>query len=284
VVIRANDRVSAVLAADESLIDVFTSLSPTFERLRNPAMRKVMTRLVTVEQAARMGGVEIDTLLDRLNGHATADTPSTAPRVSSGTAADATHAGDTAHAERPAALARIPADIIVTADVREELRAGREPFSIIMAARATVKPGGALCVRATFEPVPLYAVMQKQHLTHWTEQRAGDDWIVWFYADTPSPEASDSTTAAVPGPADGTSSDNTDEGVIVLDVRGLEPPEPMMRTLAALEDLPAGGTLVQINVRVPKFLLPLLEERGFAYDIREQGDVVRLFISRIAAT
>ena len=49
VVIQAGDRVSAVLAADESLIDVFTSLSPTFERLRNPAMRKVMTKLVTVK-------------------------------------------------------------------------------------------------------------------------------------------------------------------------------------------------------------------------------------------
>ena len=74
-----------------------------------------------------------------------------------------------------------------------------------------------------------------------------------------------------------------DDNVVVLDVRGLEPPEPMIRTLAALEQLPPGSTLVQINVRVPKFLLPLLDERGFTYDIREQGDVVRLFISRIAA-
>ncbi|HEX6693234.1 MAG TPA: DUF2249 domain-containing protein [Longimicrobiales bacterium] len=282
--IRASDRVSAVLAANESLIDVFTSLSPIFERLRNPAMRKVMTRLVTVEQAARMGGVEIDTLLDRLNGHATADTPSTTPDSSVGIHVDATHSDDTSSGVRPAALARISPDMIVTADVREELRAGREPFSIIMAARATVKPGGALCVRATFEPVPLYAVMQKQHLAHWTERRAEDDWVVWFYADTRSPEASASAAPdAVSTLGDGTSNDN-DDGVVVLDVRGLEPPEPMIRTLAALEELPAGGTLVQINIRVPKFLLPLLEERGFSYDIREQGDVVRLFISRIAAT
>jgi uncharacterized protein (DUF2249 family) len=67
--------------------------------------------------------------------------------------------------------------------------------------------------------------------------------------------------------------------VVILDVRDLEPPEPMVRTLAALEELPPGGTLLQINVRVPQFLLPRLEERGFTYEIREQApDLVRVFI------
>ena len=69
--------------------------------------------------------------------------------------------------------------------------------------------------------------------------------------------------------------------VLLLDVRGLEPPEPMVRTLEALETLPRGHTLVQLNVRVPEFLLPRLEERGFAYEIREQSpELVRVFIRR----
>ena len=50
-----------------------------------------------------------------------------------------------------------------------------------------------------------------------------------------------------------------------LDVRGLEPPEPMLRTLAELETLPRGHTLVQVNARVPQFLLPMLVERGFDF-------------------
>ena len=55
----------------------------------------------------------------------------------------------------------------------------------------------------------------------------------------------------------------------------------VVRTLAALEELPPGGTLVQLNVRVPQFLLPRLEERGFTYEIREQApDLVRVFIRR----
>jgi uncharacterized protein (DUF2249 family) len=173
--------------------------------------------------------------------------------------------------ERPAALDAVPADRIVTIDVRDELRNGREPFSTIMAAHREVPDGGALCVRAIFEPVPLYTVMRRHGLTHWTESRADDDWLVWFYP------AADSAAQDVPSAPAAVSAA---EDVVVLDVRGLEPPEPMERTLAALATLPQGSTLVQLNVRVPKFLLPLLEERGYTYEIREQDDVVRLFIRR----
>ena len=176
----------------------------------------------------------------------------------------------------PAALRAIPRERIVELDVREALRAGQEPFSQIMAARAQVPPGGALCLRAIFEPVPLYAVLGKQGFTHHTERLAGDDWRIWFYP-------ADAATAPAVGPAasaEGAPPEYGDD-VVVLDVRGLEPPEPMLRTLEALESLPAGGTLVQLNSRVPQFLLPMLAERGYRYDIREQSpDLVRLFITR----
>lgn len=56
---------------------------------------------------------------------------------------------------------------------------------------------------------------------------------------------------------------------VTLDVRGLEPPEPLVRTLAALESLPDGHQLVQVNVRVPQFLIPMLAERGYACDVDE---------------
>jgi hypothetical protein len=38
-------------------------------------------------------------------------------------------------------------------------------------------------------------------------------------------------------------------------------------TLTALESMPADAVLVQVNERVPQFLLPVLTERGFAYEI-----------------
>jgi uncharacterized protein (DUF2249 family) len=43
----------------------------------------------------------------------------------------------------------------------------------------------------------------------------------------------------------------------------------MELTLAAIETLERGQRLLQINDRVPVFLLPLLDERGFRYAIEE---------------
>jgi len=59
---------------------------------------------------------------------------------------------------------------------------------------------------------------------------------------------------------------------MILDNRGLEPPQPMMRTLAALEDLDKGQTLVIINDRRPMFLFEQLDELGYIYLTEQQDD------------
>lgn len=165
-------------------------------------------------------------------------------------------------------LRSVPSERLVDLDVREELRGGGEPFARIMAAIRELPQDGVLRLRAIFEPAPLYRVLGKQGFSHATEQLDSDDWRVWFYR-----EAAPARVAPIaPAPDVG-----TDE-VTVLDVRDLDPPEPMMRTLAALEKLPRGKTLLQINARVPQFLLPKLSQRGFVYEIHEQPEMVRVFI------
>lgn len=57
-----------------------------------------------------------------------------------------------------------------------------------------------------------------------------------------------------------------------LDNQGLEPPQPMMRTLAALEDLPEGETLSIINDRRPMFLYEQLDEMGCRHVTSELED------------
>jgi TusA-related sulfurtransferase len=47
-----------------------------------------------------------------------------------------------------------------------------------------------------------------------------------------------------------------------LDNRDLDPPEPMIRTLAAVEELRPGEVLCALLCREPVFLLPELGKRG----------------------
>ena len=66
-----------------------------------------------------------------------------------------------------------------------------------------------------------------------------------------------------------------------LDVRGLEPPLPMVRVLEAVESLAPGQRLEVLHHRRPIFLYPQLEERGcrHATDEPEPG-LVRITIWR----
>ncbi|WLR56599.1 DUF2249 domain-containing protein [Mesobacillus subterraneus] len=70
---------------------------------------------------------------------------------------------------------------------------------------------------------------------------------------------------------------------MILDNRGLEPPQPMMRTLTKLEELEEGETLIIINDRRPMFLFEQLDELGFLYLTEQQEDgSYRVTISRKA--
>jgi uncharacterized protein (DUF2249 family) len=61
--------------------------------------------------------------------------------------------------------------------------------------------------------------------------------------------------------------------VETIDARGLEPPEPLIRILNALESLPAGLKLRAITDRRPCHLFGEAEQRGFRHDdSNEQPD------------
>ncbi|HLR61709.1 MAG TPA: DUF2249 domain-containing protein [Lentibacillus sp.] len=59
---------------------------------------------------------------------------------------------------------------------------------------------------------------------------------------------------------------------MTIDNRGLEPPQPMMRTLKALDKLKSGESLSIINDRRPLFLYEELDDRGYAHETEAQED------------
>lgn len=58
----------------------------------------------------------------------------------------------------------------------------------------------------------------------------------------------------------------------VLDNRGLQPPQPMMRTLKNLEKMKKGEQLSIINDRRPMFLYEELDEMGYLHETEALDD------------
>jgi uncharacterized protein (DUF2249 family) len=143
----------------------------------------------------------------------------------------------------------------IDVDVRPILRSGGEPFSVIMAALDQLAPGQGLRLYATFKPVPLFAVMADKGFAHSERELDGGEWEVLF----------EPVTAPAASPPQAHSFDEWPEPKTKLDNRDLDPPEPMVRILAAAEKLAPGETLSALLRREPVFLFPQLEKRGFRW-------------------
>lgn len=258
--ITSTTTIGQLLDEHPELVDFLASYHPHFEKLRFGLLRKVMAPRVTVEQAAQMAGISAAELLGALRRAVREAEPTANPiTVPSGTHAPSA---------RPSALAT---QRPVHVDVRDDIRRGVEPFARIMAAVKALGAEEALVLRAPFEPIPLYDVLGRRGLAHWTERHAPDDWSVWFYRE-PRP-----AVAAATAPPSSTTRPLPER--LIIDVHGLEPPLPMMRVLEHLDTLAGDEQLEVIHDRRPMFLYPQLDERGFVHETDEpEPGVIRIRI------
>lgn len=150
---------------------------------------------------------------------------------------------------------------VVTLDVRQDIRHGREPFVRIMHTVAQLTPSQRLLLIAPFEPLPLLRIMAARGFSYATNQTDYGRWEILF-------EPSDKSAA-------GASHDAASPAVapsFEIDARGLEPPMPLVRILEALETLPPETVVIARTDRCPLLLLEELPRRGFAGETEETPD------------
>jgi uncharacterized protein (DUF2249 family) len=156
-----------------------------------------------------------------------------------------------------------------TLDVCEDIRAGREPFSKIMAAVAGLPSGQSLLLIAPFEPYPLFQVLAKQGFSHQSTKTPTGEWQVLFSRTGATSATTPVNTASSPAPLRDAAQPAE---ILDVDARGLEPPQPLVTILETLSSLPPGAMLRARTDRRPMHLYAQLEARGFAGESNEQSD------------
>jgi len=162
---------------------------------------------------------------------------------------------------------------LATLDVRDILKSGGEPFAEIMQAIASLSPGQGLRLLATFKPVPLFGIMAQRGFGHTEREIGGGDWEVIF---TPSNTLAAPVGAGAPAVSGRAEAPPTGS----LDLRGLDPPEPMRRALEAIEALRPGDSLVVVTDREPLLLHRELDRRKHAFVSEIRSDGCRTTIRR----
>lgn len=255
--------VADAIRSDPAVVDRLVALDPVFAKLRNPVLRKVMARLVRFRDAAKVAGVPLEAIMAAVNGEA-----QPASSEKSEAPSDAGPA--------PGWMASVDPEAAAHLDVRPILAAGDEPLGAVMRAAAAVPEGGVLLLEAPFDPVPLRRVLVRKGFVSHAEPLGPEHWRVTFLRDASMAAEdadleTDDTGAAVWNEPDG----------LHVDVRGLEPPQPMRAIVALIEDSGTGDTVTVHHEREPVFLYPELAERGWSHAIvaGEPGEV-RLRLTR----
>ena len=141
---------------------------PAFSKLKNPALRKTVGRITTLQQAASIGNVAVEDLINQLRKEVGQDLYS-----SSEASNYKTQKPDWFLEER----------IEMELDAGEMLAAGEQPVNQAVADMDKLSDGRIYKVCAPFIPAPLIDKATSLGLDHWIEKINDAEFNIYIYKD-----------------------------------------------------------------------------------------------------
>lgn len=266
--INAHTKIGSILKESADALDAIISISPKFEKLRNPLLRKVMAARTSIATASKIGGCRVADFFNKL-------------KPLGFEIDDSILAGQEVKKKKlPAFMLNLKQEQLTELDVRPLIMSGKDPLGLIMQKIRWLRPGETLKIINSFYPEPLILLLKKQGFDSFAD--VIDDNLVetYFYKNEVIATTDTKPLVDVYGGWDEISEKYKDN-LQTIDVRRMEMPLPMMTILDALDKLSVDSALFVYHKRIPVFLLPELSERKFSYLIREtRGGEINLLIYR----
>lgn len=257
-IINADTKIAAILKQNPAALDAIISITPKFEKLRNPLLRKLMAGRTSIGMASKISGCSINDFFEKLEPLGFEIDKATLP------------VKNEEKPHLPAFFNSLKPGQIIEFDVRPLIDADEDPLPLIVKKVKSIQPGGALKIINSFEPTPLLSLLKKQGFESYVD--VIDDQLVetYFYKTGDSPVVINETENVAEGWDDFMK--KFKDKMKTIDVREPEMPKPMLTILDALDNLPSETALFVYHKRIPVFLLPELKERKFDYRIKEISD------------
>ncbi len=250
--ITKDTKISKLLESYPETLDILLNASSHFNKLKNKVLRKTLASRVNVEHAASIAGIDLTKLLRDLNKAVNLSSP---PQAFSESEAEENVQAEPFETDF---LQSLKDKNITALDVRPIIESGQDPFTDIMSKVKTLKEDEVFLLINSFEPIPLYSVMERKKYDHVTIKKP-DEFNVYFI----KKEEISAGQKSLDEKAEDSNITNEPEELIELDVRELEPPEPMLRVLEMLTKMSDNSVLLVHHQRDPLMLYEKLEERGF---------------------
>jgi hypothetical protein len=165
-IITPKTKVSELIEAFPQLEDTLIAYVPAFKKLKNPVLRKTVARVTTLQQAATVGNVKVEDLINHLRYEVGQDLFS----------------GDSATAYTTETPDWFSEGLVVTEfNAKEMLAAGEQPINQVMADLNNLDEGKIYKVVAPFVPAPLVDKASSLGLAHWINKADDEEFVIYFY-------------------------------------------------------------------------------------------------------
>lgn len=164
-IISPKTKVLQLIETYPQLEDVLINYVPTFKKLKNPILRKTVARIATLQQAATVGNVKVEDLINVLRKEVGQDTIELANEVKYNT-------------KQPDwfELSEVKRSI----DIREMLNAGEQPVNQVISELNHLLQNEIYKVIAPFIPAPLIDKSLSLEIDHWLNKESEELYIVYF--------------------------------------------------------------------------------------------------------
>ncbi|RLD50508.1 MAG: hypothetical protein DRJ05_19525 [Bacteroidetes bacterium] len=245
-----NTKISRILKENPEAIEAIASINKHFRKLRNPVLRKMLASRVNIADAAKIGGSSVNAFFEKLAPFGFEPETQTEEIIT--------------NTQNIFEMDKFKKENVVQMDVRPTIKSGNDPFKEIMTAIKTLPENAVLEIINVFEPIPLINNLREKGFVSFTE-RPNEGEVHTFFKktgqteveDKPKQEHTDLSAFELKVAAFG-------ENIRTIDVRELEMPMPMATILEEIETLPENHGLYVHHKRIPQFLLPELEKRGYS--------------------
>jgi len=167
IIITPKTKISDLLDAYPQLEDVLIAQAPQFTKLRNPLLRKTIAKVTTLSQAAAVGGLKVEELVNAL-------------RKESGQSeiSDFDQSQAVYNTRKPSWFNE--RKVVKTIDVRDMLHEGEQPVHMVLSAVKLLNKKEILEIIAPFLPAPLLDKAIGLGYKHWIKEISGDEFLVYF--------------------------------------------------------------------------------------------------------
>jgi len=164
-IITPKTKILQMIETYPQLEDILIEYAPAFKKLKNPVLRRTVGRIATIQQAAAIGNVKVEDLINRLRKEVRQDL----------FAAGMEHNYIT---KRPDWY--VPEKVKTVFDIREMLERGERPVDQAITDLQKLKKDEIYKLIAPFLPAPLIDKASSLNIDHWVNKTGDEEFIIYF--------------------------------------------------------------------------------------------------------